>query len=285
MSDLKKTIMQDLQEEYVPRFQGLSKAGTAMAPAGGGGMPKPKAPKGVMGNQPPKAPAMPAAPKAPMAAGAPKPTPTLKTKIAKQDMATNSTMQAPVGDVGMQKEAKPESEQKYHIYEGKNRITDDNQTVTHKDIMGKHGSIQNFESKGFRMVAHNPKPKKPKIAGGAFGKSEIYEELMASYAPKFHSLRELFKSSPKLALSTLSAEKEKAILAKAEESGKVMTGAHISDYEKKPEGPKPKKIKGKKDEGSGGHVKKDELLMKQPLAPKPKTFASVYCKPKAKIQG
>lgn len=283
MSDLKKTIMQDLQEEYVPRFQGLSKAGTAMAPAGGGGMPKPKAPKGVMGNQPPKAPAMPTAPKAPMAAGAPKPTPTLKTKIAKQDMATNSAMEAPVGDVGMQKDVKPESEQRYHIYEGKHRITDDNQTVTHKDIMDKHGSIQNFESKGFRLITHTPKAKKAKMAGGVFGKSELYEEIMGHYTPKFHDLKELLKSSPKLALSTLSAEKEKAILAKAEESGKVMTGAHISDYEKKPEPPKPKRIKGNKDAGSGGQITKDELLMKQPVAPKPKTFASVYCKPKAKI--
>jgi hypothetical protein len=278
MSDLKKTIMQDLQEEYVPKFQGLSKSGTTMAPAGGGS-PKPKAPKGVIGASAPKAPTTPTAPKAPTAAVAPKATPTLKPKIAKQDMPTNSTMEAPVGDVGMQKDVKPESEQRYHIYEGKNRITQDHETVTLKDVAAKHGSTQGLESKGFRLVAHNPKPQKAKMAGGMFGKSEI-QELMASYTPKFHDLKELFKSSPKLALSSLSAEKEKAVLAKAEESGKVMTGAHISDYEKKPEVPKPKKIKGKNDEGSGDLISKDELLMK-----KPKTFASVYRKPTAKLQG
>jgi hypothetical protein len=279
MSEFKDLIKADLEEDFVPQFQDLSKK----MPTGFTNMPKaPKAPMVAPsgaggGGKPPKAPVAPASPTSPdkklKQPGKPRPTPTT-----------------------MKKQGMNENEERYHIYHKGTRVTEDHETVTANDVNKKYGGVKNLESRGFLLIPHKPSPSQPKkavLSGPAnakkpfLGKGEpskpgskaksirqimkrpkrkvvrkeeqdvIKSEVLGQFKPIFNDINEIAKKSPVIALNCLSVDD----LVKAN-TNNVISGEHIpTDAEP---APKPKKVKGNKDEGSGGDVKKEEKDTKIP---------------------
>lgn len=144
MSEFKDLIKSDLEGDFTPRFQDLSKKmptgftdtikppkAPMTAPSGAGG-----------GGKPPKAPVAPMAPsdpdKKPKITGKPKPTP---TTMKKQGMNEGG------------------NEDRFHIYHQGQKLTQDHETVTASDVNKKYGGVKNLEAKGFLLVPHKTAPK------------------------------------------------------------------------------------------------------------------------------
>ena len=243
MKSITDLIKKDLEEEFVPRFQSLSKAAessssTPKAPAAL------KTPKTGVSNvssvNPPKAPA---APKAPTASG---------EKVA-------GAPKVPTGS-GMKKndldeQAKPKKESgKYHILHQGQQITSNSNPVSLDHVEYHYGGVKNLESKGFKLIpAHQVNHKKSET---------LFDELMGAYKPMFlGDMKELAKSNPAMALAALPYSE----LSKAD-TKHVIVGEHVPTT--RGEAPTPKTIKGKKDEGSGGEVaKKDEVPANKIIEP------------------
>ena len=238
MKSIKDLIKKDLEEDFTPRFQGLSKNYATGKPMGA---PKPtsnmtpKTPKtGTTKTTTTSAPKPPAAPKAPSASG--------DKSVGKPAMPDGS---------GMEKtDMKDSTQDKYHIYQDGKKLTEDRDAVTLNQIKQKHGSVQAFESKGFRLISADK---------GKHRKSEaVFNEIMSAHVPQFlGNIKELAKSNPLVALGALPAN----ALIKAD-TRHVIAGEHIPDDRGNP--PEPKKLKGKKDEGSGGSASelgKDDMSM------------------------
>ena len=240
MTKINDLIKKELEEEFVPKFQELSK-GLGIAPAGGSG-----------GNGSGKPPMPPGPPKPKM------PTSKKPKPMSHKTLRSVASGSKAIGKPNMMKDAPKEGDRRkrgdrYHIYQNGQKITTGAETVTLDEVNRKHGGVKNFESKGFRLVQSKKEDYKKN--------EEIAAEVMAGYRPMFlGDIKDLAKSNPRLALAALP-------LTKGLE-GKVLAGVHVPNIVD--DSPKSSKLKGKLkgiDAGSGGQVSKDEFPDKKSKIP------------------
>jgi len=239
MTKIKDLIKNELCETFKPRFQSLNK-GLGVAPAGGGdgmGPPKAKMPPMMPKQKKPASQTPPtAAPKAPKAPTAPKAPGASMPKVAGKQVGG-----------GFNKEEKGTSQAKFHIHQDGHKITDESETLS--EIHKKHG--KDIESKGFVLVEDKVK------------KSEIIKsEVMGGYRPVFlGNIKDLAKTSPLLAIASVPY----ASLSKAG-TQHIIAGVHVPNEVAPP--PKSKKVKGNKDQGSGGQIThKEEIPANKVIKP------------------
>lgn len=261
MSKFRDFIKNEIKAEFDSQAADLKKGlGIAPAAGGAGGPPKPPAPPKMPkpskgGNKQPPKPVM------NKPAGAPKP-----------PKAGGMMKEEPGAHQG--------EEEKYHIYHSGHKLTQDHETVSLGEVHKHYGGVKSLESQGFKLVsakkappaapgeqhaqmagpkAHQPADRHAPAPKPSFKKNEeIFAEVMGEHRPKFlGDIKDLAKNSPLIAKAALSYE----TLSKAG-TQHMIAGEHIPNNPAP--APKPKKVAGNKDEGSGGQVKKDEMLMKQP---------------------